>query len=76
LEALTLQVFVSLCLAAGGVMLFLFSGKWRDVEHADRLALIPIEDERTLPHVPVAHSEAPTSEPRKPVGPADTSVSR
>jgi hypothetical protein len=76
LEALTLQVFVSLCLAAGGVLLFLYSGKWRDVEHADRLALIPIEDEKTLPHVPVAQSEASTSVLRKPQGPADPFVSR
>jgi hypothetical protein len=76
LEALTLQVFVSLCLAAGGVLLFLYSGKWRDVEHADRLALFPIEDEKTLPHVPVTQSAASTFEPRKPQGPADTSVSR
>jgi hypothetical protein len=37
-------------LAAGGVFMFLFSGKWRDVEHADRLALLPIEEERTRPH--------------------------
>lgn len=50
MEALTLQIFVSLMLAAGGVLLFLFSGKWRDVEHADRLALLPIEDETTRPH--------------------------
>jgi hypothetical protein len=54
MEALTLQVFVSLVLAAGGVLLFLFSGKWRDVEHADRLALFPMETEETTPHRPGA----------------------
>lgn len=49
MEALTLQILVSLMLAAGGVLLFLFSGKWRDVEHADRLALLPIEEETAQP---------------------------
>ena len=54
MEVLILQVFVSLCLAAGGVLLFLYSGKLRDVEHADRMALFPIEEERTTPHEPRA----------------------
>ncbi len=76
MEALTLQVFVSLCLAAGGVLLFLYSGKWRDVEHADRLALFPIEDEKTLPHAPASPGEPDPKATRRPEGPADTSVLR
>lgn len=45
-----MQVFVSLLLVAGSVLLFLFSAKQRDFDHADRLALLPVqsdESERT-----------------------------
>ena len=38
-----MQVFVSLLLVVGSVLLFLFSAKQRDFDHADRLALLPIE---------------------------------
>lgn len=40
-----MQVFVSLLLVTGGVLLFAWSIKQADHEHADRLALIPIEDD-------------------------------
>jgi hypothetical protein len=40
-EVLILQVFVSLVLVAGSVLLFAFSMRQRDHEHADRLALLP-----------------------------------
>jgi nitrogen fixation-related uncharacterized protein len=44
-EILIMQVFVSLLLVAGSVVLFLFTTKQRDFEHADRLALLPIDSE-------------------------------
>lgn len=48
MEILIMQVFVSLALVAGSVLLFLFSARQRDFDHADRLALLPIDDkERT-----------------------------
>ena len=37
-----MQVFVSLLLVLGSVLLFLFTARQRDFEHADRLALLPI----------------------------------
>lgn len=37
------QVFVSLVLVLGSLILFGISAKQRDYEHADRLALLPIE---------------------------------
>ncbi len=43
MEILIMQVFVSLLLGAGSVLLFLYTAKQRDFEHADRLALMPIE---------------------------------
>jgi hypothetical protein len=44
-EVLILQVFVSLMLVVGSVLLFLHSMKQRDHEHADRLALFPIAND-------------------------------
>ena len=45
MEVLVLQVFVSLVLVASGLLLFAFSAKQRDHEHADRLALTPLDDD-------------------------------
>lgn len=40
-----MQVFVSLLLVVGSVVLFLFTARQRDFDHADRLSLLPIEDD-------------------------------
>lgn len=45
MEILVMQVFVSLLLVLGSVLLFLFTARQRDFEHADRLALLPIDSE-------------------------------
>jgi hypothetical protein len=45
MEVLTLQVFVSLMLVVGSVILFAYSVHKRDYEHVDRLALLPIADD-------------------------------
>ena len=57
MEVLTLQVFVSLMLAVGSVLLFAFTCRQRDFEHADRLALLPLDEEdddadTEIPHAP------------------------
>jgi hypothetical protein len=44
LEVVVLQVFVSLLLVAGSVLLFAFTCRQRDFDHVDRLALLPLED--------------------------------
>jgi nitrogen fixation-related uncharacterized protein len=44
-EVLTLQVFVSLVLVAISVLGFAYSVRRRDYEHADRLALFPLEED-------------------------------
>jgi hypothetical protein len=50
-EVLILQAFVSLMLVGGAVLLFTVSWRQRDHEHADRLALLPAEDDEvTRPH--------------------------
>jgi hypothetical protein len=43
-EVVVLQVFVSLLLVAGSVLLFAFTCRQRDFDHVDRLALLPLED--------------------------------
>jgi hypothetical protein len=44
-EVLILQVFVSLLLVVGSILLFGHSMRQRDHEHADRLSLLPLDDE-------------------------------
>jgi hypothetical protein len=44
-NVLVLQVFVSLILVAGALVLFLYTVRQRTLEHADRLVLAPLEDE-------------------------------
>ncbi|HSO40859.1 MAG TPA: hypothetical protein VLT33_50380 [Labilithrix sp.] len=45
MDILILQVFVSLLLVAGSVILFLFTYRQRSFDHADRLALLPLDDD-------------------------------
>ena len=45
MNVLVLQVFVSLMLVAGSVVGFIWSVRNREAEHADRLALAPLDDE-------------------------------
>jgi hypothetical protein len=42
-NVVTLQVFVSLTLVAGSIVLFIFSVRQRDFDHGDRLSLAPLE---------------------------------
>lgn len=46
MEVLSLQVFVSLILVAGSLLLFVFTCRQRDFEHADRLALLPLDEDQ------------------------------
>ncbi len=50
MEVLTLQVFVSLVLVVISVLGFAYSVRRRDYEHADRLALFPLEEDAPKPH--------------------------
>jgi nitrogen fixation-related uncharacterized protein len=45
MDILILQVFVSLLLVVGSVILFLFTCRQRSFEHVDRLALLPLDDD-------------------------------
>lgn len=57
MNVLVLQVFVSLMLVAGGLLLFAWSVKQADHEHADRLSLLPLEEEATQPAAPERDEE-------------------
>ena len=46
MEVLTLQVFVSLMLVVSSLILFGFTCRARTFDHADRLALFPLEDDQ------------------------------
>jgi len=56
------QVFVSLVLVLGSLILFGISAKQRDYEHADRLALLPMEKDVGQPEAN-ARSEKEASMP-------------
>ena len=45
MDILILQVFVSLVLVLGSVILFLVTCRSRSFDHADRLALLPVEND-------------------------------
>ena len=45
MNVIALQVFVSLMLVAGSLLLFVHSVLARDHEHADRMALAPLEED-------------------------------
>ena len=45
MNVVVLQVFVSLMLGAGSIVLFVYSVRQRDHEHADRLSLAPLEED-------------------------------
>lgn len=45
MSVVPLQVFVSLLLVASSLVLFLFTVRQRDLDHADRLSLAPLEDD-------------------------------
>jgi hypothetical protein len=66
MNVILLQVFVSLMLVAGSVLLFIFTVRSRTLEHADRLSLAPLEEDiRTVE--PLSQSQSsPSSLPEPP----------
>jgi len=45
MSIIAMQVFVSLMLVAGALLLFIHSVCQRDFDHADRLSLAPLDDD-------------------------------
>jgi nitrogen fixation-related uncharacterized protein len=48
-DVLNLQIFVSLMLVLVSILLFAWASKGRDHEHADRLSLLPLEQDENKP---------------------------
>jgi len=61
MEVLILQVFVSLVLVLGSIILFLHSAKQKDHQHADRLALLPLESDPAVEQLRAVAKASPTS---------------
>ena len=58
MNAITLTLFVSLLLAVGSVLFFLWGYHQRDYDHTDRLSLLPLDEkDGRVPTLP-----APTKE--------------
>jgi hypothetical protein len=67
-SVLFLQIFVSLCLVAGSLVLYVFTVRERTFEHSDRLALAPLDDDERRGAAPAsepATAESPASDPRR-----------
>ena len=67
MDVVVLQIFVSLALVVGSLLLFAFSVKQRDLEESHRLALFPLEDDdgRAPARDPVTDQDA-SSPPETP----------
>ncbi len=60
MNAIHLTLFVSFIIALLGVLLFIYSVGQRDHSHADRLSLLPLEDDAS------PSSAAPADDPNRP----------
>jgi len=49
MDVIVMEIFVSLMFVVGFVLLFWWTVRKRTFDHADRLALLPIEQEATQP---------------------------
>ena len=63
MSIIAMQVLVSLGLVAGSIVLFVFSVRQRDFEHADRLSLAPLENDTQPEKEPCAPHESNTTTP-------------
>ena len=67
MEVVPLLVFCSLLLAAAGVGMFVYSVRNKDPEHADRLSLLPLEDDAEP--LETSASDSPTNQEDPPTAP-------
>ena len=62
MSMVVMQVFVSLLLVGGSLVLFLHFVRQRDFDHADRLSLAPLEDDdRPQPPNPTPTTNSETT---------------
>lgn len=58
MEVVALTMFVSLCLVACSLLLLAFTLRQRSHEHADRLALLPMEEDPPSVQAVSTHAES------------------
>jgi nitrogen fixation-related uncharacterized protein len=63
MSVVVIQVFVSLLLVAGSLVLFVHSVRQRDFDHADRLSLAPLEDDTRPEPSPCKQDRSNTTTP-------------
>ena len=63
MSVVVIQVFVSLLLVAGSLVLFVHSVRQRDFDHADRLALAPLDQDTESPK-PTPETPSPCKQNR------------
>lgn len=67
MNVMVLQVFVSLMLVLGSIVLFVFTVRSRTFEHVDRLSLKPLEDDRvSTPRGIDAAAPSPSASSKEP----------
>jgi hypothetical protein len=66
MDALIITVFVSLVLVIAGLILFVSRLREGDLDHTDRLSILPLEDDRP------PGSRSPSEEPEEAAGNAAT----
>jgi len=63
MEVIVLLVFVSLVLVAGAILLLLSRVHAGDLDHGDRLSLLPLENDETVPSPAPRISDLPGGNP-------------
>lgn len=66
MNVLPLLVLCSLLLVAASVVLFILSARRGDCHQADRLCLLPLEDDDPVPKPPPAAASPPAPAPAEP----------
>lgn len=65
MDILILQVFVSLLLVVGSIILFAFTCRQKSFDHADRLALLPVDEDDGVRAALVVRRSSPITKETK-----------
>lgn len=57
MDVLIVTIFISLVLVAAGLVLFVTRLRAGDLDHGDRLSMLPLEEDRTPSPRPTKHTD-------------------
>ena len=57
MDVLIVTIFISLVLVAAGLVLFVTRLRAGDLDHSDRLSMLPLEEDRTPSPRPKTHTD-------------------